>query len=124
MVDYNKCTDQEFDAILEEIVGEMSAGQILAYGDVNMILREELNNDVLDRWKARQEEESDEDEDDEPEFSQELLTKLNRLDRQQIVELLESASIQCYDNESDDVLLEALKVNIADGTISEDSIPD
>ena len=34
-------------------VGEMSAAQILSYGDVNMILREELNNDVLTRWEQR-----------------------------------------------------------------------
>lgn len=51
--DYSKMTDEDFDGILEEIVGEMSAGQILAIADVSTILREELNNEVLSRWEER-----------------------------------------------------------------------
>jgi len=53
VADYSKMTDQDFDKILEELVGEMSAAQILAYGDVNMVLREELNNEVLSLWEKR-----------------------------------------------------------------------
>lgn len=48
---YQNMTDQDFDTILEQIVSKMSASQILAIGDVNMILREELNNDVLNAWE-------------------------------------------------------------------------
>ncbi len=39
------------------------------------------------------------------------------LDREQLVELLEEACIQCYDHETDEVLREALKVSVLDGTI-------
>jgi hypothetical protein len=51
--DYSKMTDEEFDAILLELVEKMSAAEILSYGDVNTILREELNNDVLSEWGER-----------------------------------------------------------------------
>lgn len=50
---YNDMTDKDFDEILEELVGEMSAAEILSCGDVNTILREELNNEVLERWRTR-----------------------------------------------------------------------
>lgn len=50
---YTQMSDTDFDTILEEIVGEMSAAQILAIGDVNMILREEFNNEVLTRWEGK-----------------------------------------------------------------------
>lgn len=40
------------------------------------------------------------------------------LPRNELVKALESISIQCYDSESDQVLEEALAVNIEDGTIS------
>lgn len=53
MADYSSMTDEDFDSILEELVGKMSAGQILSYGDVNALLREELNNDVLSTWEER-----------------------------------------------------------------------
>lgn len=52
-IDYDECTDEEFDVILAELVGKMSAKQILSYGDVNAELREELNNQVLDVWARR-----------------------------------------------------------------------
>ena len=55
MRDYSKMTDDDFDSILEEVVGKMSPSQILAIGDVNMILREELNNEVLEIWGERNE---------------------------------------------------------------------
>lgn len=55
--DYSELTNEEFDQILEEIVGGMSSAEILSYGDVYNILAEELNNEVLDRWRAKKEEE-------------------------------------------------------------------
>ena len=57
MTDYSKMTDEDFDRILHNIVSEMSTGDILSYGDINMILREELNNEVLQRWEEEQGEE-------------------------------------------------------------------
>ena len=50
---YDNMTDEDFDEILEEIVGEMTPGELLAIGAVNMILREDLNNEVLTRWEER-----------------------------------------------------------------------
>lgn len=48
------------------------------------------------------------------------LNLLSRLTRGRIIELLESASIACYDSEDYETLLEALKVNVQDGTIALD----
>jgi len=45
---------------------------------------------------------------------------LNWLSRREIVELLESVGIACYDHEDTETLREALRVNIEDGTIAED----
>ena len=45
------CTDEDFDRILEKLVSEMSAGQILSYGEVNSFFREELNNEILTRFE-------------------------------------------------------------------------
>ena len=42
---------------------------------------------------------------------------ISLLSRSEMVDLLESVSIQCYDSESDAELREAVKVNILDGTI-------
>jgi hypothetical protein len=47
-------TDDEFDDILHDLVAKMSASTILSYGDVYVILREELNNEVLEVWERRQ----------------------------------------------------------------------
>ncbi len=52
-----------------------------------------------------------------------LRERLNWLDRARIVELLEGASIACYDREPTDELREALAVNIEDGTIREPTAP-
>ena len=46
---------------------------------------------------------------------------VSHLPRHELVKALENISIQCYDSESDQVLEEALAVNIEDGTTS---IPD
>lgn len=40
--------------------------------------------------------------------------------REELVEILENHGIQCYDSEGKEVLVEALRVNIDDGTIPED----
>lgn len=53
MTDYSQMTDKKFDSILRELVENMSAAQILSYGDVNAFLREELNNEVLSVWEER-----------------------------------------------------------------------
>lgn len=51
------------------------------------------------------------------------LREINRLGRARVVWLLERhAGVQCYDHETMDVLVQALKVNVADGTISESVI--
>lgn len=42
---------------------------------------------------------------------------LRRLERHHLVAFLEQAGIACFDNESDEVLREALKVNLEDGTV-------
>lgn len=67
--DYSKMTDEDFDEILESLVAGMTAGEILAIGDVNAILREELNNAALEVWEQQHPElafppEEDEDEDE------------------------------------------------------------
>lgn len=45
------------------------------------------------------------------------MSNLNKLSRQEIVELLESVGIACYDSENTEMLREALRVNVEDGTI-------
>ncbi len=52
----------------------------------------------------------------------EVRARVARLSRERVVALLTDASIQCYDHESDDELREALRVNVADGTISESDL--
>jgi hypothetical protein len=58
--------------------------------------------------------------DEEDEDDQEVEIAINNMSRAQIIYWLEGAGIQCYDNESTDVLREALRVNIYDGTITLD----
>jgi len=55
MTDYNEMTQQDFDEILLSLVGEMYAGDILYMPGVYEIVAEELNNEVLDLWRERQE---------------------------------------------------------------------
>lgn len=62
------------------------------------------------------------DEDETEGLSENAAGMIDRLDRTKVVELLESASIQCYDHESDEELRQALRVNVADGTIPEESL--
>ena len=51
MADYTKMTDADFDRLLEKRVSNMTASEILSYGDVNMFFREELNNEILTDWE-------------------------------------------------------------------------
>lgn len=53
-----------------------------------------------------------------------LATKINWLDRSEIVEILESYGFAVYDSESTDDLREALRANVDDGTISESVLGD
>jgi hypothetical protein len=50
-------------------------------------------------------------------MDQEIHKAINWLDREQIVKILENYGFACYDSESTDDLREALRANIADGTI-------
>lgn len=56
MSNYDAMTNDEFDSILERLVGEMGAGEILAIGDIYTILSERLNNEVLAAWVEEKEE--------------------------------------------------------------------
>lgn len=53
MANYSEMTDAEFQAILTEMVSELPAEAILAYGEVNAFFREEFNNAILDRWAEK-----------------------------------------------------------------------
>lgn len=57
---YAWVTDAMFDAKLEELVGEMSAAEILSTPGVHEVLREALNNDVLNRLADEREDDNDE----------------------------------------------------------------
>ncbi len=46
-----KMSNDDFSTYLHAIVGRMSAGQILSYGDVYTVLAEELNNEVIEEWE-------------------------------------------------------------------------
>lgn len=73
--------------------------------------------DACDRLQRESNGEPEPDED-------EVRASVARLSRERVVALLTDASIQCYDHESDDELREALRVNVADGTISESDLHD
>lgn len=53
--DYSKLTDDEFMRILEGIVSRMKTSELLAIPGILEILKEELNNDVLEWWEQEQE---------------------------------------------------------------------
>lgn len=46
--DYSWVTDEMFENKLEDLVGKMSTVDLMAIPGINEILREELNNEVLD----------------------------------------------------------------------------
>ncbi len=81
-------------------------------------IAEHMIDDVAD--EIDEEEKEDEPRDEEfPGLDEELAF----LKRERMIELLESAGIQSYDHESDDVLREAVKINIMDGTIDRNELP-
>ena len=49
-IDYSKATSEELFECLKELVSAMTIETLLSYGDVHTFLREELNNEILDRW--------------------------------------------------------------------------
>ena len=51
MADYSKMTNEEFEAILEEIVREEGVN-VLSVPGVAEVLREYFTNEVLDRWAS------------------------------------------------------------------------
>ena len=46
------------------------------------------------------------------------------LDREECVSLLESAGIQCYDEESREILIVAIQGCLNDGDLTEDDLPE
>lgn len=55
-------------------------------------------------------------------MKQEYHTRINWLDRTQIVEALEGVGIACFDSETTEDLREALRENVLDGTINPDTL--
>ena len=56
---HGEVTQAEFDAALEEVVGEMSAGRLLAIPGVYEVLAEALNNEAIAQAKRRREVDED-----------------------------------------------------------------
>ena len=52
--DYSKISNEEFDAILAEILNEMTGEQILQIPGVYGEISEHFNNEALERWEQRQ----------------------------------------------------------------------
>ena len=48
MPDYDHITDEMFDRELQRLMGEMSADDLLMIPGIYEIMREHLNNDILD----------------------------------------------------------------------------
>lgn len=74
---YDWVTDDLFDGALENMVGGMSASELLAVPGVYEALSEALNNDVLDYLTENREKKEGEDEDDDEDTvdeSEETLT--------------------------------------------------
>ena len=53
-----------------------------------------------------------------------ILRTVNWMSRDEIVGLLEGFGFVCYDHETTDELREALVVNVLDGTITKDNLPE
>jgi ribosome-binding factor A len=64
----------------------------------------------------------DEEQDDLEEVSGLRNIQIMSLSREGCVELLEHVGIQCYDSETVDMLREAVRVNVADGTIAPEEL--
>lgn len=109
--DYSQMTEDDFRTILEEIVDGMLSPVLLAIGDVESILREELNNEILDKWAEANPDKAL------PKEIKEAIESVRKLSRGALEQILETASIQCYDSEEDYELREALIENLKDKTI-------
>jgi hypothetical protein len=62
--DYSSVTQEEFDEKLEEILGRMNVGQLMAIPGFYEIVREELNNEVLEALRPEEDEKQVLDDDD------------------------------------------------------------
>jgi hypothetical protein len=62
--DYSSVTQEEFDEKLEEILGRMSVDQLMAIPGFYEIVREELNNEVLEALRPEEDEKQVLDDDD------------------------------------------------------------
>lgn len=51
---YEAMTNEEFDAILTEIIAETPAGVLLQIPGAYEVFSEHFNNEVLDRWEDSQ----------------------------------------------------------------------
>lgn len=60
--------------------------------------------------------------DDEIESIDDAMFRAARLDRSELVKILESVGIQCYDTEDFDTLLAAIRANLLDGTLDQSAI--
>ena len=54
MTNYDDITDVEFDAILETLISQMSAGALLQIPGAYEVFSEHLNNEVLEIWENSQ----------------------------------------------------------------------
>lgn len=52
-IDYSQCSDMEYDAIFTSLVANLDADALLKIEGAREVLREELNNKVLDVWARR-----------------------------------------------------------------------
>jgi hypothetical protein len=59
MTSYSDMTKHEFDCILMEILQETKASELIAVPGFYDVAAEEFNNEVLERWRKKKEEEED-----------------------------------------------------------------
>lgn len=102
---YGWVTDDAFQAKVEDLAEEMGVAALLLVPGVYELVAEHVNNDVL------------------ASLDEELEERLDPLVREQLVAVLEGVGIQCYDHEADDVLCEAVRANLGDGTLTLDDLP-
>jgi hypothetical protein len=116
-ISYSKMTSEAFDETLHAMVQDMSADEILGIGSVREILQEELNNEVLEKWAEQN-----------PELAQDWSaeeSKINRMDRERVVKLLQDvAGCECYDDDDIGTLRTDLLENVKDGTVPDHHLED
>jgi hypothetical protein len=100
---------------------EWLTGKINATDDVSVL--RSIMTSVIDRLDSDQIQDVFQSEmDKDGYFEPDLTDVISRLPREAVVRLLENASIQCYDSESNDVLRDALQVEYTAGNISAEDI--